>query len=241
MGTQLTAINNFCEDGFKNGKIIPLSFEFPSFQINEIMFKETAKDVVNDKVRLGIETGKYGHPLMENLSYEDLVEAQKARLENRATKIQEGQTIFAEKILPVQMKKDENLDYSEINRKTLAELCESRLKYSFANIEASSGVYSDEYSKAMVQKDKFTATMIMMKDMIPNAHRQISLSLKNHPNQHLVSELKSMEDHPSIAVVRHILDIDPKFAEKYFPKETKTLVDGDNIMAEFKASKIKFG
>ena len=35
MGIQLNAVNNFCEEGFKKGKIVPLSFEFPAFKITE--------------------------------------------------------------------------------------------------------------------------------------------------------------------------------------------------------------
>lgn len=240
MGIQLNAITNFCEDGFKKGKMIPLSFEFPTFKINEDMFKEAAMEVVSDKIRLGIESKKYGHPLMENLSYEDLLESQKAKEKNCSTKIQDGQVIFAEKILPVQMMKDENLNYIELNRKILAELCDSRLKYSFANIESLTGAYDNEYTKAMIAKDKFAATMIMLKEMIPTAHRQMTLSLKNHPNQHLVSVLKDMEEKPSISVAKQIIDISPKFAEKHFPKECRTLADGDKFMADFKASKIKF-
>lgn len=240
MGIQLTAVNNFCENGFKTGKIIPLSFEFPSFKITETMFKDAAKEVVSDKVGSAILSGKYGHPLMKDLSIEDLVDAQIAKSENRSNSEQNGKAIFAEKILPIQMMKDDNLDYSEINRKTLNELCVSRLKYSFANIEASMGAYSDEYSKTIVNKDKFVATMFMIKEMIPTAYRQINLSLKNHPNESLVSNLKLMEENPDISIVRHIMDIDKKFAEKHFPKEYKHLSEEDNFIKEFGSKPLKF-
>lgn len=240
MGIQLNAVNNFCEEGFKKGKIVPLSFEFPAFKITEEMFKDSAKEIVSDRIRLGMESGQYGHPLLKNVSYDDLVESQIAKSKNRATQHQNGQVVFSEKILPIQMNKDENLNYSELNRKILAELCDSRLKYSFAKVESYSGAYEEEYSKAMVVKDKFVATMVMMKEMIPNAYRQMTLSLKNHPNQHLVSEIRSMEEHPGMNVIKHILDIEPKFAEKHFPKETKYLAESDKFMNDFKSSKIKF-
>jgi hypothetical protein len=237
MGIQLAAVNNFCDEGFKTGKIIPLSFEFPSFKITELMFKDAAKEVVSDKVGAAILSGKYGHSLMKDLSIDDLINAQVAKSENRSTNEQNGKVIFAEKILPVQMKKDDNLDYNEINRKTLNELCVSRLKYSFANIEASMGAYSDEYSKAIMNKNKFVATMLMMKEMIPTAYRQINLSLKSHPNQLLFTDLKKMEEVPDISIVKHIMDIDNKFAEKHFPKEYKTLVEQNNSVNELKSLK----
>jgi hypothetical protein len=237
MGIQLAAVNNFCDEGFKTGKIIPLSFEFPSFKITELMFKDAAKEVVSDKVGSAILSGKYGHSLMKDLSIDDLINAQVAKSENRSTNEQNGKVIFAEKILPVQMKKDDNLDYNEINRKTLNELCVSRLKYSFANIEASMGAYSDEYSKAIMNKNKFVATMLMMKEMIPTAYRQINLSLKSHPNQLLFTDLKKMEEVPDISIVKHIMDIDNKFAEKHFPKEYKTLVEQNNSVNELKSLK----
>jgi len=241
MGVQLNAINNFCEDALKKGKIIPLSFEFPSFKINESMFIEVAKEVISEKVGTSILSGKYGHPVLENISINDLVKAQIAKSEDRATILQNGQNIFAEKILPIQMMKDNNLDYSEISKKTLSEICESRLKYSFSNIEASMGPYDDEFSKTMMHKNKFVATMLMLKEMIPTSYRQINLSLRDHPNQLLVSELKKMEGTPDITIVKHIMDIDNKFAEKHFPKEFKYLADEEKFSNEFgSTTKLKF-
>ncbi len=240
MGVQLNAINNFCEDALKKGKIIPLSFEFPSFKINEAMFIDAAKEVVHEKVGLSIISGKYGHPILENISIQDLVNAQIAKSENKATMEQNGQNIFSEKILPIQMMKDSNLDYNEISKKTLSEICESRLKYSFANIEASMGPYDDEYSKTMMHKNKFVATMLMLKEMIPTSYRQINLALREHPNQLLVSELKKMEESPDITIVKHIMDIDNKFAEKNFPKEYKYLADEEKFANEFIPTKLKF-
>lgn len=240
MGIQLTAVNNFCDDGFKTGKIIPLSFEFPSFKITEGMFKEAAKEIVNDKVGSAILSGKYGHPAMKDLSMDDLIDAQIAKSEDRSTSEQNGKVIFAEKILPVQMKKDDNLDYNEINRKTLNELCVSRLKYSFAGIEAGMQAYSNEYSKTLMNKNKFVATMLMMKEMIPTAYRQINLALKNHPNQSLFTELTTMEANPDISIVNHIMDIDNKFAEKHFPKEYKYIVGNNNSADELSLKTMKF-
>jgi hypothetical protein len=240
MSIQLKAVNDFCEQGFKVGKIIPLSFEFPSFKISENMFKDAAKEVVNDKVSSAILSGKYGHPALKNITIDDLIEAQIAKSANCASNEQNGKVIFAEQILPKQMMKDDNLDYTEINRKTLNELCVSRLKYSLAHIEASMGAYSDEYSKTIVNKDKFAATMIMLKEMIPTAYKQINLSLKNHPNQALVANLKIMEENPDVSIVKHIADIDKKFAEKYFPKDYKSLVEEEKFAKEFITKPLKF-
>lgn len=240
MSIQLKAVNNFCEIGFKTGKIIPLTFEFPSFKIVESMFKETAKEIVNDKVASALLSGKYGHHLMPNLTIDDLIQAQVAKSEHYSTNEQNGKVVFAEKILPIQMKQDENLDYNEINRKTLIELCVSRLKYAFTGIEANMQAYSNAYSRNIMTKNKFVATMLMMKEMIPTAYKQFNLSLKNHPNQSLFNDLKSMEEVPDISIVAHIMEVDNKFAEKHFPREYKFIVEQNNSVNELKLKSLKF-
>lgn len=249
MGNHLKVVQDFCENSFNKGKIIPLSFQFPSFQITEDMFRNTALEVIEDKVRLGIDAGTYKvealdivkeqvskglksqeygkkfSELINGLDYDGLIDAQKAVQNGNANQKQQNYMIFTEKMLQRQMDKDENLDRVEIGRKTLNEVCVSRLKDSVANIEVlgaftmPDGMSGRVSHTNNVEKDQFAATMIMMKEMIPTAYRQINLSLKNYPNQNIVEDLKELEKNPSIMVVEQIRKIDSKFSEKHFPKE----------------------
>jgi len=236
MGIQLNAVKNFCEEGFKNFKLIPLSFKFPLkfplFEITESTYKEAVIEVIAEKVRLAIDYGKYRHSAFDKkVGYNDLLEAQKAKLENRASKIQEEQFAYAEKILPIQMKKDSNMNYDEIQRKSLIESCTSRLKYSLANIE----FMFDPFEKSIEvvnEKNKFAATMIMLKELMPLAYRQIKLSLQDYPNKSLINELKELEESPNTLVIGHIYKINPEIVEKNFPKEARYLRSLDDAFYE---------
>jgi len=230
MGTHLKAVIEFCETNFTNGKLIHIIFKFPSFEITENMYREMALDVVAEKVRIGVDSGRYGHPLMPDLSYDELLESQIAKNENRSSKIQDGQFTFIEKILPRQMTKDDNMATIEVSRKILSELCSTRIKDKFMNIEhlhTYCAAYGDMVSTTMIEKSKFVASMLMLKEEIPSSYRQINISLQDYPNKELVNEIKNMQLNPDIGVIKHIHDIDSKFTEKHFPQEHRHISENE--------------
>lgn len=250
MGTQLTAVKEFCQNGFKSGKIIPLSFNFPSFQITDDMFKETAMEVVADRVRLGIDSGEYKQEavqlvgqqvaqglkskeygvkykeFIDTVSYDGLIAAQESAQNGNTTRQQNNENLFAEKLLPREMNRDDNLNYLEIGRKTLNEVCVGRMKDCLMNIDhlhTFCAPYDENVADTIKEKSKFAATMIMMKEQIPTAYRQVVSSLQNYDNKPLVDSLMNSVNHPDIFVIKEIQSIDPKFVEKNFPKELKEL------------------
>lgn len=230
MSAQLKTIKEFCDNAFKKGKLIPMSFNFPAFKIDEKIYKEAVEEVVEEKTRLAIDSNKYGnHKMMPGVSYDDLVEAQRTK---EPTAHQKGMMVFMEKILPVKMQNDDNMDCLEINRNALSHACVSRMKDSFMNVQhlvSFSAPWGESVSTTQEAKSKFVASMLMLKEQVPAVYKQVAISLQDHPAQHVVSELKEMEKNPDISVINQIFKIDPKFVEKHFPKENKALIQNNNF------------
>ncbi len=213
----------FCEEKFKSGMLIPMSFKFPSFEITNEDYVRTGLEVVSDRVRLGIDSKKYGHSLITDMSYDKILEAQRADSESSATQLQKGLLVFSDKILPKQIAKDNNMEPAEINRKILADICDSRLKYSFANIE-----FNIEPHANRMNKTNFAATMLMLKHEFPTIYRQAHLSFRDHPNQELISEITEMIKDPDALVFLQIDKLNPKLA-----KTIAETLDSENKNSSF--------
>ncbi len=203
------SVVSFCDKKFKSGMLVPTTYKFPSFDITQEDYIRTGLEIVSDRVRLGIDSKKYGHTLITDMSYDKILEAQLANSENSATQLQKGLLVFAEKILPKQIEKDSNMESAEINRKILGDLCDSKLKYSFANIE-----FNIEPNAARMYKTNFAATMLMLKHAFPATYRQAHLSLRDHPNQELLTELNGMIKDPDALVLMQIDKLDPALSKK---------------------------
>lgn len=233
---KLNIIKDYCKNLFDTNKIIVLNYNFPSFSITEDSFKAKTLEIIEDKIRLGIDCGTYGKEyssVLKNITYDDFVEAQKHVLIGDATIEQQKRMIVLEKIVYPNISKNESFNVSELSKKTLNEICVENIKYSLINLESvdcyanPNGNFGKVLSTNFGEKEKYIATMLLLKEQIPNAYKQINLSLQNYPNQSLVSELKSLEKNPNLTVVKFIKDIDPKMSEKLFPKEHNVLVKQD--------------
>ncbi len=261
MGTHLKAVRDFCENGLKTNKIVPLSFNFPSFKINDEMFKETVHDVVADRVRLGIDSGTYKEEVVSlvsqqveqglktkeygeqyksfirSVSYDSLVLAQEAAEKGITTREQNNENIFSAKLLPREIMRDDNLNYNELGKKTLNEICVGRMKDCLMHIDhlhTFCAPYEENVAETINEKCKFAATMILLKEQIPSAFRQVTNSLANYPNQSLVNGLMELVKKPNIFIAHEINEIDPRFAEKNFPREMKEIHEGNKIKNMFK-------
>ena len=189
-----------CEKFFKTGKVQALTFNFPSFSVDEKTFKYFALDAVEEKFRQA-ETSKgvYDPQLLGALT-----SSQHPRYSLEAQDIGKKALISA----------------FAINSQTkLSELSNSSEGIALSTTSDQLGHLHD--------KSKFAATLLMIKHGFSdqNYFKRVMESLELHQDKALMKEIKGLVNNPEMDVVSHIYKIDPKMAVESFPKQTKEMLD----------------
>lgn len=239
---QLDTIKTIAQNYFKEGTIIPMEFGFPAFKIDDKKFKQAVVDVMHEKVMYCVERGAY-RKMIPDTSYADLVAAQDHIKQNVATEKEKGMGIFCERILPAKIKSDPNMSGRELCNAAIKEICINHMNDSLREIDhlqSFSAPFGELRSSLQQEKTRFVASMIMIKEQLPNVYKHLEVSMPLYQNPKVSEELKQMEANPDISIVAEINKIDPKFANERFPQLMKTVkdldmdVDGNNFFNKHK-------
>jgi hypothetical protein len=176
----------------KEGKIVPLSFNFPSFEITPGIFNRYAVDFMSDKVRLGVDAGYYGlQKFDKKITYDDLVDFSERNKNHQATGIEKATLgVLLSKIIPSQIEKDANIDVSNLRSAVLNTVCVRTMDLKLAelitynplglsnNIETKTDTEFHNLFFESKEKNNFIATLLIMKDKIPQAFKGVYKSLE---------------------------------------------------------------
>lgn len=188
-----------CEQFFKNGNLYAIAFDFPSFSIDETMFKYFALDAVEEKFRQAqTSTGNYDSNKLEALTNK-----------NHPLYSLEAQDIS---------KKALTSALSITSQTKMSELSSSDKHIALSTTSEQLGHLHD--------KSKFAATLLMIKYRYPdqNYFNRVMESLDAHQDESLTKEIKGLVTNPSMEVVTYIYKLDSKMAMENFPKQSKEIM-----------------
>lgn len=205
----LHKITAYCQELETSGKVLPLSWKTPSFEIDEGTFRMGVGEYVKERV-LAKALVKASHGTkFESLAIEDLPNSIFSDAVNA-----EGKRGGA----------DPDLSPYAISAGALGILCE---RFAIHGIDRLNSYGYDIGSQSFeAEADKLTATMMMIEKRFPTIYPRVTrvmesdLFQKNGRNPAKEIVLKKLEaemKEPTLATIAHIYDADPKFALSNYP------------------------
>ena len=188
-----------CEQFFNTGKVHAMSYDFPSFSIDEKTFKYFVLDAVEEKFRQAqTSTGNYD----PNLS-EALTNIKHTRYSLEAQDISKKALTSA---------------LSITSQTKMSELSSSSEHIALSTTSEQLGHLHD--------KSKFAATLLMIKCEFSdqNYFKRVMESLDAHQDEYLTKEIKGLVANPPMDVISHIYKLDSKMAMENFPKQSKEIM-----------------
>lgn len=233
----LKAIEEFCATGIKSGKLIDMEVSFPSFAVTRDDHRQSIQSLIEERVSLSLMMDKYKtEHITGSIDVNDLINAQNNKIKGTESLNDKGLNAFSEKILPTLLTRDSDLNFQEINKTSFIQSCAEKMKMTLWNMSQMASFeapYGENTSTFQIEKDKFAASLILMKEKMPQLYKQVQLDMRDFPNDNIIKELKELEVKPNMSVVNQIMLNDVSFAEKNFPMEVKEL-------NTYKSSKFNF-
>lgn len=190
----LDSVVNLYKDLIFKGEVIPLEFKFPAFQITQGTFNLYAVEFLSERAKISIDTGNYGlQKYHEDIDYDALLDYSIRKKSGLTTPIEDKTIgVVIEKILPEKIKQDTSMTANESRNGALAGSCIKTMDYKLQELinfeylknkdksgdkEIKSEI--DAYSSLLETNEKidFIATLISMKEVLPQIHRKVLESL----------------------------------------------------------------
>lgn len=280
-------INNYLDsvvetykDLVKDGQVIPLEFNFPAFKVTKGVFNFHAVDSLSERVRIGVDSGMYGlQKYSDEITYDELVDYSSRKKMGLTTPIEDKTTgVLIEKVLPEKIKRDASITANEARIGALAGACVKTMDLKLQELinfeyfkpeprisgkELKSESQANDFLLVSKERIDFVATIIAMRETIPQVHRKVIDSLTDRENlakesiraydkmsikdkditkqnvqiANLVVGLKDEVTSPSDAVLQRVLEVDPSLQRNLidrYPKEMKSILT--NPKSTFKHS-----
>lgn len=176
-----------------SGELIPLEFNFPAFKVTKGVFNFYAVDALSERVRIGVDSGMYGlQKYSEEINYDELVDYSSRKKLGLTTPTEDKTTgVLIDKVLGDKIKQDHSITANEARVGALLGSCVKTMEYkvqeliSFeyfkpeAKIEKEIRNENQAHELIMGTKEKidFVATLISMKEVLPQIHKKVWESL----------------------------------------------------------------
>lgn len=194
-------INNYLDSvvdlykGLVNkGEIIPLEFNFPSFKVTKGVFNFYAVDALSERVRVGVDSGMYGlQKYSSEINYDELVDYSSRKKMSLTTPNEDRTTgVLIEKLLADKIKQDGSITASEARNGALLGSCVKTMEYKvqelinfeyfkpepkLTNKEIRNENQANELLLGTKERIDFVATLVSMKEVLPQIHRKVIDSL----------------------------------------------------------------
>ena len=238
MKKYLDAVKSYCSDLEKRGKIAPLLLDYPSFKISQRDYKKAILDYATERVKIGLFTGDYGNKkFSKDIDYETLFETEDRISRGIESAEDLGNKLYLEKILPKMIGKDVNLEERELFKNGLKDVCVMNMQHILMSLEDMrvNSLSYDRHEKGAVitEKDKFVASMIMIKEQFPYAYKALENMMDSSGFTELVQDLKKLYKEPDVCVVTHLMEKDSKMAIEKFPQMVRSIKDREKITFDF--------
>lgn len=222
-------INNYIEKNKEFKNIELFITKFPSFNLDVETLKSTLKDVLTEKLRLAIDSNKYGTLTTVNIDYDSYVLAQ--RMSHAKIKISEKQEkilSFMQEVLPIKMSKDSNMSSNELIRGTIYTAISERITHSLMDLQFLTALNDNKPHPVTIletktKKQNLAGTLIMIKELFPVVYTQIEGSMQDMLFEQMFKEIQSLMKYPTLDIKENILMCDKILAVKLFPLEVEEL------------------
>lgn len=226
---QNKTINNYINNKNVDSGLEDLVMKYPSFDIDMPTLKSTLREVTSEKLRVAMDSNKYGTLRDLNIGYEELVYVQ--RLENAGLKMseyQEKMLAFMKDVLPVKMAKDPNMAPVELLRGTASRVVSERVQDCVMEVQflsALNGFSPHPVTKMELneKRDNLVATLLIVNNKLPIVAAQIDSNLSEFAFSETYLSLKDDMKNPSSNVKNKVMEFDQQTAEKLFPLELDLL------------------
>lgn len=179
--------------GFMNrGELIPLEFNFPAFEVTKGNFNFYALETLSERVRIGVDSGIYGLQKDSNeINYDKLISYNKNGVDKSAI------GVLIEKVLPEKIKQDMSITASETRNGALLGCCVKTMDYKVEELISLEYFTTDKkLGSREIKKESqanylffeaqkridFIATLVSMKEILPQIHRKVLESLDDRKN-----------------------------------------------------------
>lgn len=259
------------KDFVKNGEVIPLEFNFPAFKVTKGVFNFYAVDSLSERVRIGVDSGIYDlQKYSDDITYDELVDYSSRKKMGLTTPIEDKTTgVLIEKVLPEKIRKDSSITSTEARMGALSGACVKTMDLKLQELinfeyfkpepknsskELKSESTANDFLLSSKERIDFVATIVAMKEIVPQVHRKIMDSLTDRENlardsikaysnnmssnnkeiakqnvqvANLVVGLKDEAANPSVKVLERVLEVDPSLERNLidkYPKEMKAIL-----------------
>ena len=254
----------------KNGEVIPLEFNFPAFKVTKDVFNFYAVDALSERVRIGVDSGMYGlQKYSDEITYDELVDYSSRKKMGLTTPVEDKTTgVLIEKVLADKIRKDSSITSTEARMGALSGACVKTMDLKlqelinfeyfkpdlrFSDKELKSESQANDFLQISKERIDFVATVIAMKERIPQVHRKVMDVLTDRENfakesirsydklsnsgkeatkqnvqiANLVVSLKDEIANPSVKILERVLEVDASLERNLidkYPKEMKEIL-----------------
>lgn len=223
---KLKAITDFLDNAIKEKKIYLLNCDFPSFSVSQEDHYNAMYSNLKDKLDLCLELNKYNNKTFKDLDVDTMIEAQEAVKNGTATEMQKNINIYSEKVFSHYIAKDSDIDLKDLQKTGLMSSMVDKTRhviFDLSHDRIHSYPYEKEnFSTYSVNRDKLSATIVLMENQFPQAHKQVLSDLRDFPNEVFKNELNTSAKNACHSVAKHIFPYDHNLASDISP-ETKMM------------------
>lgn len=179
----------------KKGEVIPLEFKFPAFQVTKGIFNVYAVDALSERVRIGVDSGMYGlQKYSDEINYDELVDYASRKKMSLTTPTEDKTTgLLIETVLSDKIKKDSSITSTEARNGALLGSCVKTMEYKMQELinfeyfkpaakderELRNENQANELLIGTKERTDFVATLITMKEVLPQIYKKIWESLSD--------------------------------------------------------------
>lgn len=203
--------------------------KYPSFELDLPTLKATMKEVASEKLRVAMDSNKYGTLTGLKIGYDELVHVQ--RLENAGINMSEKQEkmlAFMKDVLPMKMERDPNMSANELLRGTVAKAISERvhdglMELQFLGALHEAAPHPSTTIELREKKENLVGTLLLVNHKYPMVGVQLESSLSELAFSEGYAKIQDDLKNPSMAIKKKVLEADPYVASKLFPLELDQL------------------
>lgn len=212
----LSLVKKLSNQYWEAGKIVPIEFSFPSFQVNEENFKYYVWEAISDTLEVSIEMNIYGDDKkISNLTIDKMLSAEFSLQSNNQKPEDIKINYFIQNQLFDKMLKDNNFSPRKIGRLALEMAITNGIQSSFLELNFL-GNFSHLSHQSQEFNDnlyKLTATLEMIKSKLPHIYKKCNFILEDSNFSSISSQIKKIYNEDYKKIEQYILRADSNFFE----------------------------
>lgn len=218
---KLKAITTFLDQQINKNKIHLMHVDLPSFSISEKDHYNMIYNNLKEKLDLYLELNKYGSKTFKDLDVDSMIDAQETVKNGTATEMQKSINLYADKVFSHHIAKDSDIDLRDLQKTGLMDALVLKTRHVYLDL-SHDRIYSLPYEKEKdstyyVNRDKLSASIILMESHFQQAHKKVLSDLRDLPNDLFKNELNTFAKHACHSVATHIFPYDHNLASDISP------------------------